>query len=76
MDQDFRTVTSEAKQKDFVTAHAAYSYWETEYGLHQIPIAGVSTSDEPSQKKLKSIVEKSKLRRSHILCWNKILIQK
>lgn len=41
-----------------MTAHAAYSYWETEYGLHQIPIAGVSTSDEPSQKKLKSIVEK------------------
>ncbi|MBC2100694.1 zinc ABC transporter substrate-binding protein [Listeria marthii] len=58
LDQDFRTVTSEAKQKDFVTAHAAYSYWETEYKLHQIPIAGVSTSDEPSQKKLKSIVEK------------------
>lgn len=58
LDQDFRTVTKEAKQKDFVTAHAAYSYWETEYGLHQIPIAGVSTSDEPSQKKLKSIVEK------------------
>ncbi|MDT0012904.1 metal ABC transporter substrate-binding protein [Listeria cossartiae] len=58
LDQDFRTVTSTAKQKDFVTAHAAYSYWETEYNLHQIPIAGVSTSDEPSQKKLKSIVEK------------------
>ncbi|MBC2186526.1 zinc ABC transporter substrate-binding protein [Listeria sp. FSL L7-0253] len=58
LDQDFRTVTSAAKQKDFVTAHAAYSYWETEYKLHQIPIAGVSTSDEPSQKKLKSIVEK------------------
>ncbi|MBC1484632.1 zinc ABC transporter substrate-binding protein [Listeria seeligeri] len=58
LDQDFKTVTSEAKQKDFVTAHAAYSYWETEYKLHQIPIAGVSTSDEPSQKKLKAIVEK------------------
>lgn len=58
LDQDFRKVTSESKQKDFVTAHAAYSYWETEYNLHQIPIAGVSTSDEPSQKKLKSIVEK------------------
>lgn len=58
LDADFRSVTSEAKQEDFVTAHAAYSYWETEYHLHQIPIAGVSTSDEPSQKKLKAIVEK------------------
>lgn len=58
LDQNFRTVTSNAKQKDFVTAHAAYSYWETEYHLHQIPIAGVSTSDEPSQKKLQSIVDK------------------
>lgn len=66
LDQDFRTVTKEAKQKDFVTAHAAYSYWETEYGLHQIPIAGVSTSDEPSQKKLKSIVEKNRSRENPI----------
>lgn len=46
------------QNKKILLQHTHHSYWETEYGLHQIPIAGVSTSDEPSQKKLKSIVEK------------------
>ncbi|EUJ33574.1 metal ion binding lipoprotein [Listeria floridensis FSL S10-1187] len=60
LDDKFKQTAESAKQKDFVTAHAAYSYWDTAYGLHQIPIAGVSTSDEPSQKKLQSIVKKIK----------------
>lgn len=56
LDEEYQKMAKTAKHKDFVTAHAAYTYWETAYGLHQIPIAGVSTSDEPSQKKLQSIV--------------------
>ncbi|WP_088808771.1 MULTISPECIES: metal ABC transporter solute-binding protein, Zn/Mn family [Listeria] len=56
LDESYKDMAATAKHKDFVTAHAAYTYWETAYGLHQIPIAGVSTSDEPSQKKLQSIV--------------------
>ncbi|EUJ39223.1 putative zinc uptake ABC transporter, substrate binding protein, partial [Listeria weihenstephanensis FSL R9-0317] len=56
LNTDYKTMAANAKHKDFVTAHAAYGYWENEYGLTQIPIAGISTSDEPSQKKLTSIV--------------------
>lgn len=56
LNNDYKTMATNAKHKDFVTAHAAYGYWEQEYGLKQIPIAGISTSDEPSQKKLTSIV--------------------
>ncbi|WP_099220914.1 metal ABC transporter substrate-binding protein [Listeria costaricensis] len=57
LDASYRDMAEHAKRKDFVTAHAAYSYWETEYGLNQIPIAGISTDDEPSQKKLQQIVD-------------------
>ncbi|MBC1529470.1 zinc ABC transporter solute-binding protein [Listeria booriae] len=56
LNTDYQTMADTAKHKDFVTAHAAYGYWEKEYGLKQIPIAGISTSDEPSQKKLTTIV--------------------
>ncbi|MBC1473811.1 zinc ABC transporter substrate-binding protein [Listeria grandensis] len=56
LNSDYKTMAASAKHKDFVTAHAAYGYWENEYGLKQIPIAGISTSDEPSQKKLTTIV--------------------
>ncbi|MBC2178461.1 zinc ABC transporter solute-binding protein [Listeria booriae] len=56
LNTDYKTMANTAKHKDFVTAHAAYGYWEKEYGLKQIPIAGISTSDEPSQKKLTTIV--------------------
>ncbi|WP_163652650.1 metal ABC transporter substrate-binding protein [Listeria sp. PSOL-1] len=63
LDQSFREVTKTAKHKDFVVPHAAYTYWETEYGLKQIPIAGIETSDEPSQKKLQQIVETIKAKK-------------
>lgn len=56
LNTDYKKMADTAKHKDFVTAHAAYGYWEKEYGLKQIPIAGISTSDEPSQKKLTTIV--------------------
>ncbi|MBC1780431.1 metal ABC transporter solute-binding protein, Zn/Mn family [Listeria booriae] len=56
LNTDYKTMADTAKHKDFVTAHAAYGYWEKEYGLKQIPISGISTSDEPSQKKLTTIV--------------------
>ncbi|EUJ43466.1 metal ABC transporter solute-binding protein, Zn/Mn family [Listeria riparia] len=56
LNSEYKSMAETAKHKDFVTAHAAYGYWEKEYGLKQIPIAGISTSDEPSQKKLTTIV--------------------
>ena len=43
---------SERKTKEILVSHLAYGYWEQRYGLKQIPIAGISASDEPSQKHL------------------------
>ncbi|MCI0764273.1 metal ABC transporter substrate-binding protein [Bacillus sp. TL12] len=60
LDDHFKSVVSDAKTKDILVSHAAYGYWEKRYGLKQIPVAGVSASDEPSQKELANISKTAK----------------
>jgi len=57
LDDQFKAVVSNAKTKDILVSHAAYGYWEQRYGLKQIAIAGISASDEPSQKQLADITK-------------------
>jgi len=56
LDTEFSEMANQAKHKEFIVSHAAYGYWER-YGLEQISISGLSTSNEPSQKDLESIVK-------------------
>ncbi|MBA4537413.1 zinc ABC transporter substrate-binding protein [Bacillus aquiflavi] len=60
IDQDFKNTITNAKQKNIIVSHAAYGYWEKRYGLHQISISGLSTTSEPSQKQLETIIETAK----------------
>jgi zinc transport system substrate-binding protein len=60
LDAEFKQMAEAAPHKTFYVSHAAYSYWEKRYGLHQEAIAGLNTSDEPSQQELKKIIEKGK----------------
>ncbi|MDR4191026.1 adhesin, partial [Bacillus pseudomycoides] len=60
LDDHCKSVVSEAKPKDILVSHAAYGYWETRYGLKQIPVAVISASDEPSQKELAKITKTAK----------------
>ncbi|EOP73026.1 high-affinity zinc uptake system protein znuA [Bacillus cereus VDM006] len=60
LDDHFKSVVSDAKTKDILVSHAAYGYWEKRYGLKQIPVAGISASDEPSQKELANITKTAK----------------
>ena len=60
LNNDFSEVISQAKQPEIIVSHAAYGYWELRYGLKQISISGLSTSNEPSQKELESIVSTAK----------------
>ena len=60
LNNDFSEVISQAKDPEILVSHAAYGYWESRYGLKQISISGLSTSTEPSQKKLESIVSTAK----------------
>ena len=57
LDTRFKEVGSQSKRKQIVVAHAAYGYWENRYGIEQIPISGLSTTDEPSQRKLKEVAD-------------------
>lgn len=47
---------SQCRRKDIITSHAAFGYLAQTYGLRQIPIAGISTS-EPSIKQLSQIAD-------------------
>ena len=60
LNNDFSEVISQAKHSEIIVSHAAYGYWESRYGLKQISISGLSTSSEPSQKELESIVSTAK----------------
>jgi zinc transport system substrate-binding protein len=57
LDREFRAMAKSAPKKEFVVSHAAFGYLAKRYGLTQIPISGISPSDEPSPQELKKIVE-------------------
>jgi len=60
LNKQFTEVTNQAKVKKFIVSHAAYGYWEKRYGLEQLNISGISTSQEPTQKQLMAIVDEIK----------------
>ncbi|WP_239255668.1 metal ABC transporter substrate-binding protein [Listeria ilorinensis] len=61
LDQSYQTAFQDAKNRTFVTQHAAFAYLAQQYDLKQVPIAGLSPDEEPSPKRLaelKTYVEK------------------
>lgn len=52
LDQEYQQAFAKAKQKSFVTQHAAFAYLALDYGLKQVAITGVSVEAEPSAKRL------------------------
>lgn len=57
LDESYQTLTDQAVQTSFVTQHAAFGYLATEYGLTQVPIAGLSADEEPSPARLAELKE-------------------
>lgn len=60
LDQEYRDGLKDAKRRDFVTQHAAFGYLAKEYGLTQIPIAGLSPDQEPSPARMAEVVKQAK----------------
>jgi len=52
LDQQYKNSLNNIKNKEIITQHAAFGYLAKEYGLTQVPIAGLSPSNEPSPSKL------------------------
>ena len=55
LDQDYQTTFKDAKNKTFVTQHAAFGYLAKQYGLTQKAIAGISPDQEPSPSRLSEL---------------------
>lgn len=60
LDQEFKDRLKDTKRKDFITQHAAFGYLAQEYGLTQVPIAGLSPEQEPSAAQMAGIVDFAK----------------
>ncbi|WP_458461172.1 metal ABC transporter solute-binding protein, Zn/Mn family [Paenibacillus sp.] len=60
LDQDFKAAVTDSKRKDFITQHAAFGYLAQEYGLQQVPIAGLSPEQEPSAAQMASVIDFAK----------------
>ncbi len=58
---EFEAVAGNASTKKFMVSHAAYGYWEDRYGLEQLPITGLSPSQEPSQAELEKLIKKARM---------------
>jgi len=60
LDNKYHTALQNASKKELITQHAAFHYLADEYGLVQVPIAGLSPEEEPSAKKLTELKEFAK----------------
>ncbi|MFB5265680.1 metal ABC transporter substrate-binding protein [Paenibacillus enshidis] len=60
LDKDFTAALQDSKRKDFITQHAAFGYLAKQYGLTQVPIAGLSPDQEPSPSRMADIVKFAK----------------
>lgn len=60
LDEEFKERISPLDGKYLIVPHAAYHYWEESYGIEEIPISGLSPSEEPSQRYLAKIIETAK----------------
>ncbi|WP_338472779.1 metal ABC transporter substrate-binding protein [Niallia sp. XMNu-256] len=57
LDEEFHQLAESKDNPEMIVSHAAYGYWEDVYGIHQIPVTGLSPSVEPSQKELEIIIQ-------------------
>ena len=57
LDQTYSDSLKNAKQKSFVTQHAAFGYLALDYGLKQVAISGLSPEQEPSASRLGELKE-------------------
>jgi zinc transport system substrate-binding protein len=56
LDREYRRGLTNCARDDIVTSHEAFGYLAQRYGLHQIPITGLSPEAEPSPNDLSRVV--------------------
>jgi zinc transport system substrate-binding protein len=63
LDRDYRRGLAHCVRKDIVTSHAAFGYLAQRYGLHQVPITGLTPESEPTPQQLANVIRL--VRRTH-----------
>lgn len=57
LDLRFKEMVQEVSNNTIVVSHAGYGYWTERYGIHQVGISGISPTNEPSIRQIKSVIE-------------------
>jgi zinc transport system substrate-binding protein len=60
LDGEYHRGLAHCATKEVTTSHAAFGYLAAAYGLHQVPIFGLSPDAEPSPRQLASIARFAK----------------
>ncbi|AWE08413.1 adhesin [Lysinibacillus sp. 2017] len=60
LNADFEEMAKSTSKKTFFVSHAAFGYIAGHYGFTQVPVAGLNSQSEPSQKELTAIVDLAK----------------
>lgn len=61
LDAALKAAVENGSKSELLVTHAAYGYLAERYGFDQLPIAGLTPSEEPSQQALKRIIEEARL---------------
>ncbi|WP_214747060.1 metal ABC transporter solute-binding protein, Zn/Mn family [Exiguobacterium sp. s189] len=61
IDAELKAAVENGSKSELLVTHAAYGYLAERYGFDQLPIAGLTPSEEPSQQALKRIIEEARL---------------
>ncbi|WP_040205083.1 metal ABC transporter substrate-binding protein [Neobacillus jeddahensis] len=72
LDSLYKETTDKAQNKEFVTQHAAFGYLAKQYGLTQIPIAGLSPDVEPTLGKLTELTDLTKKKNVKIIYFEEL----
>lgn len=60
LNTEYEQMATNVDSKTFFVSHAAFGYIAGHYGFKQVPIAGLNSQSEPSQKELAKIVDLAK----------------
>lgn len=61
LDAELKAAVEGGSKSELLVTHAAYGYLADRYGFDQLPIAGLTPSEEPSQQALKRVIEEAQL---------------
>jgi len=61
LDAELKAAVDGGSKSELLVTHAAYGYLAERYGFDQLPITGLTPSEEPSQQALKRVIEEAQL---------------